>query len=353
MLSCNVRCCARRWRGFTLVELLVVIAIIGVLVALLLPAVQSAREASRRTACSNNLKQLGIAAHNFHDVYHRFPPGYVGPSAEGNQTAVDNTVNSNQGFGPLAYLIPYVEQTAASNLILTNMNVDVVDNRWSASGSTVTASRTRIKTFHCPATNLYQASPDFFGATTALYLQGVGVWGWDTTLASWSSNASAPTIIALGRTNYLGVAGYGGSANGWTLSSGNATKLGLNAGIPINTFEGIYTSRSKTRISNVTDGTSNTLMFGEVMGGRANMRTQVAYLWIGCGMLPAFPGLTNADGSVRRLWSNFNSEHPPGMIQFVLADGSVRGISPQIQYSTYIFLSGMRDGQQISADALQ
>src|SRR2546423_8705130 len=97
-------------RGFTLVELLVVIAIIGVLVALLLPAVQSARESSRRTACMNNLKQIGLANQNFYDVFNRFPPGQLGPYPLADSTTSANNVTNNQALGPLAYLVPYAEQ---------------------------------------------------------------------------------------------------------------------------------------------------------------------------------------------------------------------------------------------------
>ena len=98
-------------RGFTLVELLVVIAIIGVLVALLLPAVQAAREAARRSQCSNNLKQLAIALHNYHDNFSTFPPGWIGvtrplPDTEGPS-----------GFAWGAQLLPYVDQTPLFNQV--------------------------------------------------------------------------------------------------------------------------------------------------------------------------------------------------------------------------------------------
>src|SRR6186997_2133216 len=107
--------CSRGSRkGFTLVELLVVIAIIGVLVALLLPAVQAAREAGRRTSCSNNLRQVGLAAHQFNDVYERLPPGYLGPMPHDTWPA---HMNDNQYVGSLAYLLPFAEQKQVYDLI--------------------------------------------------------------------------------------------------------------------------------------------------------------------------------------------------------------------------------------------
>src|SRR5260370_27861389 len=93
-------------RGFTLIELLVVIAIIAVLIGLLVPAVQKVREAANRTACANNLKNLGLALHNYHDVYRKFPPGAVGPFASLPQFAG----LKHHGLG--TYLLPYLEQDA-------------------------------------------------------------------------------------------------------------------------------------------------------------------------------------------------------------------------------------------------
>jgi len=109
--------------------------------------------------------------------------------------------------------------------------------------------------------------------------------------------------------------------------------------------------RSKTRMSNITDGTSNAFMFGEAMGGRVNSQIEMGYTWMGFGPLPTAPGLTDNNAPGRR-WYFFSSEHP-GTVQFALADGAVRNISLNIDYRTYILLSAMHDGQTVSVDAAQ
>src|SRR3954451_7113913 len=109
----------RKRRGFTLIELLVVIAIIAVLIALLLPAVQAAREAARRAQCVNNLKQLGLALHNYNSATGAFPPGTVSTMADPTQGVPDG-LSTWTSWSPQAMLLPYLEQTALYNA--TNFN---------------------------------------------------------------------------------------------------------------------------------------------------------------------------------------------------------------------------------------
>src|SRR3954447_24995498 len=150
----------RRRTGFTLIELLVVIAIIAILIALLLPAVQQAREAARRTQCRNNLKQMGLAMHNYHDVFNCFPPGYLGyPAAAGQDcSAVRNTAPFAQGWGWGTYLLPYLDQAPLYNSLNPGQKQAVCDN---ASGPALNAGnpvlqRQLLPVYVCPSA----ADPD-------------------------------------------------------------------------------------------------------------------------------------------------------------------------------------------------
>jgi prepilin-type N-terminal cleavage/methylation domain-containing protein len=121
--------------GFTLVELLVVIAIIGILVALLLPAIQAAREAARRTQCNNNQKQIALALHNYHDTYNRFPPGYF--------TTITSSSNPNR-YCWFQTILPFVEQSALFDQFQPEINARRNPWDWPGSGE-------RIQGFMCPS----------------------------------------------------------------------------------------------------------------------------------------------------------------------------------------------------------
>ena len=307
----------RRMRpaGFTLVELLVVIAIIGILVALLLPAVQAAREAARRSQCVNHLKQLALAAHNHHDVKGKFPPGMLAAQPlAGYNSATD------QGIGPIASLLPYVEQTAAREMILRSVDPAVREPIWWNEPSTQNASRMKTNVFLCPSTNAYQHQPN----QTLLV-----IYPYSYTTSPPIINYTGATIndaagLVLGRTNYMGVGGYLGNIPGWEQ------------------YQGVFTNRSKTTMSAILDGTSNTLLFGEAIGGRTTTR-DFGFTWMGGGYLATGSGLGN------KSFGSFSAEHP-GVTQFALADGSVRALANTMDFTQYIFASAMADGNPVKLD---
>ncbi|MCR9116066.1 MAG: DUF1559 domain-containing protein [bacterium] len=145
--------------GFTLVELLVVIAIIGILIALLLPAVQAAREAARRTQCVNQLKQLGLATHNHHDTRRALPPGWTGPA---------NDAEGEPGWGWSAHTLPYMEKTNLHDLC--NLNLAITNS------ANLTARETILPDFRCPSD---ASSQETFalGSVTVAASNYVGVFG--------------------------------------------------------------------------------------------------------------------------------------------------------------------------------
>jgi len=161
---------ARKWPGFTLIELLVALAIIGTLVAILLPAVQQAREASRRIACSNNLRQLGIALHNFHSTHRRFPPGRGDPLPG--------------VFSAHAYLLEHLEQTSVREVIDFRM----APTTFSVAGGVVhdgtvnfPAATARLSVLQCPSDPFGRGVPGSeFGSTSYAANTGSGLKQWGT-----------------------------------------------------------------------------------------------------------------------------------------------------------------------------
>jgi prepilin-type N-terminal cleavage/methylation domain-containing protein/prepilin-type processing-associated H-X9-DG protein len=345
-----------RGRGFTLVELLVVIAIIGLLVALLLPAVQAAREAARRMQCSNNLKQIALAAHNFHDSFNRMPPGYVSHRYVSPAPAWSNAnFNAGTHVGVLPYLLPYLEQTQVQDRISVEMDIDDFPptpagerfrQLWINDPGTWNAAQVRIPAFVCPSTNPYMNSTSVIAA---LAYYGGGARGGAVGNSAVSPNTAATGAAGnWGRTNYVGCSGYAGDSpadTSWSL------------------YKGLYGGRSKYRFADVVDGTANVLAFGESMGG-CNAPTaaapchtmQAAHTWMGVGAMVSGFGLNIIpvfrDQGFKYYWSQFSSQHP-GVVQFCFVDGSVRGVSRTIDFTSFVLLSAMGDGNTVSSDGVQ
>lgn len=302
----------RRLKGFTLVELLVVIAIIGVLIALLLPAVQAAREAARRMQCSNHLKQLGLALHNYHDTFGSFPPG--GYKA-GNQLSWH------------ARILSFIEQSAIDDQIL-----------WTATGYPVNKSLT------------LDIVPDTFQCPSNVSDKRRGVWG--------SGQVSGQNTYTQ---HYNGVAGPIGTnpqtGQSYPVLIGNAYHSACTGGSErrgMATGGTLYVD-SKVRFGDITDGTSNTLVIGERFEGETS--------WIaGTSNSIGWPcdaaAFKNLEYSVNFCGPNescgsygnsrpFSSNHPGGA-QFALGDGSVSFLPETTDFDVLLAMASRGGNEPIS-----
>ncbi len=285
---------SKQVKAFTLVELLVVIAIIGILVGLLLPAVQAAREAARRMQCSNNLKQLGLAAHNYHDAYNKFPIGhhFVGTPFNGASRGL--------AHGYSLSLLPYIEQGNLYNQF---------DQRFPIFEKTITRNGilagTPLATFSCPS--------DIKPPTIDL-----------------ASEAIRPAAT----TSYKGV---NGSYNGYH-AAGESSQL----------RNGIFErdSRGNFGIRDMTDGTSNTFLFAETKWGMNPQGRTRAYLYgaadpgaltsgfaAGATECLFVNGFAAINWIVSGLGNRTAGSFHTGGAQFTLGDGSVHFVSENIDHS--------------------
>ena len=289
-----------RRRGFTLVELLVVIAIIGILVALLLPAVQAAREAARRMSCSNNLKQIGLALHNYHDSNRKFPPGFI--KIYGRGDARDRRGNWSWG----AFILPYLELKPLSE------RLEVGPARLKEAIMVPmkrAAMRQILATFRCPSDN----GP----------------------VNNTGRRIAGPPNAALATSNYIAVNDTRGYLR-WNTNGSNVRA-------------GLFGRNRARRMRDIRDGTSNTLAIGERNWSRVftdgrvrNVLAGVVFGIRGQRRTSSW-GMADAMGSCRfrinfnyalqsplsRSRRGFGSPHPGGA-QFALCDGSVRFISQNI-----------------------
>jgi prepilin-type N-terminal cleavage/methylation domain-containing protein/prepilin-type processing-associated H-X9-DG protein len=293
-------CLSRRLQGFTLVELLVVIAIIGVLVALLLPAVQYARESARRTKCSNNLRQVVIGMHNFEDVKKHFPSAY-------ETTGTIPGIVGVPGWGWGSWIMPFVEQKNMYDV----MRVETI--RFGNGTNPVQPdvnTQTKLSIYRCPS----DPSPD-----------------------------KNPLRLLHATSNYRAVAG-----------PVQLTIFTVDAD-----YGGVMYQNSRTRLARITDGTSNTLAVGEcILEEKTGKR---AALWAGMTGMRAEPPATAMSVWVSDvMWSvddisanvngtapqAFSSRHPGGAF-FAFCDGSVRFFYEGGEKTVVKWAAGRDDGNAV------
>ena len=317
-----------RWNGFTLIELLVVIAIIAILIGLLLPAVQKVREAAARMSCSNNLKQLGIAAHNYHSVLGELPPGYHGPVPNIHYPNTGHLDSGNPKWvGVLVYLLPYYEQDTIYRQLRTMTDSSYTGNWWGTNPDW-TLAHSRIKTLLCPSDPIGPGSVVTGSAALMHSFDSGPPAGAEGAVMYYFGGNST-----LGKTNYTGIAGPGWKDGSIAAPAADGFNFSL--------YTGIFTNRSNVKFTQVADGTSNTLMFGEGQSRTSPGPIDFQWTWMGTGAMGTFHGMrpctdppagSHPNNNPVCLWANFNSNHT-GTVQFCFGDGSVRSYSPRWQPS--------------------
>ncbi len=297
--------------AFTLTEILVSISIVGTLAALLLPAVQTAREAARRTQCQNRLKQLGLAAQNYHDAKLRLPPGYLGPGEL--YVKIPPIPTYNQFVGTLPQVLPQLELQQVYDRITIRLGIRDFDTNWSDDAGTYGIAQAAIPLFRCPSA---VHEPDGVALGTH-YFDGL-----DGFLHSVAFYREEDVDKLLGSTSYHGCAGG----------------AGVTGDTEWDEYQGVFTDRSRNRMKDVIDGTSKTLMFGESAGLAGKLH--FPHAWMGSGPLHVSPGILD--------WNaiTFGSQHS-GIVQFTYVDRSVRPVNKQIEPVVLMAIGGMHDGQVI------
>jgi prepilin-type N-terminal cleavage/methylation domain-containing protein len=344
-----------RSTGFTLVELLVVIAIIGILIAMLLPAVQQVREAARRTTCMNNLRQIGIATHNYESAYMRLPTGYLkwnSPTLDSHCVTQPAPNNLNQYVGTLCEILPFMEQNSVRDMFVNADGVTKLEFDPKKTGQVFvnTPSRNagfhRLSVFECPSDDDQQCTHVLMSLVTD-YAHMPGAWF--VSIVRYpvtGSGALDPTgANRFGRTNYLpmnGQLGVGVPVSGTTWIGG---------------CEGVFNNRSMDKMSDFTDGTSNVMCYSEIASDyKTSWMGNINYVsWCGASVMSS-AGWVIYPNDV----DTPQSRHA-ATVQFGFGDGSVqaipkRGYAPSSQAVGYrvpfIRLSGKSDGMVVKiADA--
>lgn len=310
-----LRRASRHRRAFTLIELLVVIAIIAILVALLLPAVQQAREAARRTQCKNNFKQIGLALHNYHDVYRVFPPSAIHPGTTGSNQPGRIAANSVRNHTGYLMILPYIDQAPLYSLIDFDVATGEADWQGIGGGNTQPALHNiKLAAFICPS-DIEHDDPHTY-ATQNMY-----------------------TITNANRVSY-----------GFIHTSTEYTEESLGwywkrlASTPSRTVFGI---NSAARIADIADGTSTTM--GMIETPFEKESPAYGPFWQAYththNILPSVYGINRLRPSGLPYAWYAGSQHVGGA-QALLMDGSVRFVSESIDQSTLAALCSI-NGKEV------
>lgn len=307
-----------RVSGFTLVELLVVIAIIGTLLGLLLPAVQSAREASRAATCRNNLKQVGLALHHFHDHTKRFPAGWTGverPAAEVTGWTTDDL----PGWGWASELLPQVEQSALFDRI--DRRRPVFDPANSALHAEV--RKGVVPTFLCASDTRGPTSKD--GSFTIGADDGVDEED-EHHFGEPVDGRNLPALCDLGSSNYVGVFG--------TIEVDDAPAAG----------NGMFFRGSRLGMRDMLDGTSKTLLVGERHGRLGGSTWAGVVTGAKAARIRVVGVADHTPNDPHHHFDDFTSNHPTG-VHFLVGDGSVHRIDDTIDEAVYKALCTRAGGE--------
>ncbi len=334
MVNHEAGCSMRHKRGFTLVELLVVIAIIGILVALLLPAVQAARESARRTQCTNNLKQIGLAFQNHHDVHKAFPTGGWGWNWSGDP---DQGFGEQQPGGWVFNILPFVEQQAIYDLGSGQTGAQkMADHRQRL--------ESHVKALHCPSRRQPQLLPTPYQMNDADYAPRVAKTDYSANCGDYPRNECSSGCAV------------GGPGPGWTVG----TPLPSPPPTPLEET-GISYRTSRVTTADITDGTTHTIAVGEKyleprrwQSGTDSADNESMYTGYNNDVFRSshanyFPPRKDTVGVVPP--PTYGSAHQSNFYA-VFCDGSVRGISYNVEQSIFANLGNRQDGQPIPQSGL-
>ena len=324
--------------GFTLIELLVVIAIIAVLIALLLPAVQQAREAARRSQCKNNMKQLGLALHNFHDTFNRFP---AGTNSDTEPWKTPGNADADYGSNWKIFILPYIDQAP-----LFGKWQFYGRSGYANSNNAALLTSNMVSVYRCPSSTL----PDF-------------------------STRGHQSMY----TSYCALAGSADPAN----TAGQSSSVGG----AIVSSRGVLGNHSKVKISDITDGTSNTVMVGEQSNDLRDVTTNAVILGAAYGGSVGIPitaqgpdpwsigteiagtylyNITTIRYAINRRWTAatlgtggvldnvgtnipLSSQHTGGA-HFLFGDGAVRFLGDNMNLQTLFNVACRDDGQTVNIE---